>query len=65
MGTQCAERQAASTLQQTALPSQEKRPSESVSERGREGGRVIILPFCLLVISGEHTDKQGQQPKTV
>lgn len=54
--TMCRETRS-STLQQTALSSQRERQSGRVRER--EGERVIILPLCLSVIIGEHTDARG------
>lgn len=57
--TMCRETRS-STLQQTALSSQRERQSGRAREREaeREGG-FIFLPFCLSVISGEHTDTRG------
>lgn len=59
--TMCRETRS-STLQQTALSSQRERQSGRAREREREAereGGFIFLPFCLSVISGEHTDTRG------
>lgn len=59
MGTQCAERQEAAHSSRQRC---HHRGRDKVGGRDRGGEReegVIILPLCLSVITGEHTDTRG------